>query len=124
MPIQQKDGPFTVKFLSAADKTLAVDAAARAKITVQDWIALAIRSTVASERESVHDEHGEILAPERRGSSALTILDPMPPMSIEDIGRAIEIGQTIAKLRGQDLKPNSKLLINAQRAVSRRLESQ
>jgi hypothetical protein len=118
---QFEDGPWAVKLVAGSDKKLAFDAAKRRRITIGDWLGEAIRAYVASERD---DERFDIMAPgQTRGQTAggVALLEQPPPLSIEDVGRAVEIAKEIARLRGKQLPPNAKLLVGAQRVLMRRL---
>jgi hypothetical protein len=112
------DGPFAVKFMLAHHKRLLAAARKRTHQTAGEWLGEAIEEKVQREREP---NALTVLPPERPGRSDIAVLDPLPPLSIDEVGRAVEIAQAIAKLRGRPLPPNAKVLIGAQRVLTRRL---
>jgi hypothetical protein len=114
-----EDGPWAQKFMQGSDKKLAFDAARRAGRTIGEWLGEAIREKVAAEREDIT---GEVLAPDGSSDGALIRLPHHgEPLSIADIGQAVDVAKKIAELRGKPLAPNSAVLIEAQRALRRRL---
>lgn len=81
-----------------------MDAAQRRDVSLGEWLAEAIRAYVAAEREPV----GEVLAP----------LPALPPLSLEDIARAVEIAARIKEIRG---KPPVRILGRVTRLLNARL---
>ncbi len=68
------------------------------------WLSEAIRAHLAAEREPM----GEVLAPSRA----------LPPLSLEDIARAVEIAGRIAEIRG---RPPVRMLGRITRLLGDRL---
>jgi hypothetical protein len=110
-----EDGPWAIKLISGAARQMAVDAAKRQRRTVGEWLAEAIRAHVESERES---RDYDLFPPGQ--ALATTAASPLPPLSVHDIGEAIDIASRIAALQGRD-KPPQRLLAAAQRALRNRI---
>ena len=99
------DGPWTIRNMPGPDRDAAVAAARRAGVTVATWLAQAIRAHVGAEREPI----GEVM------TTGAMVLHQSPPLSLEDLARAVEIAARIGEIRGREPR---KLLA----AVTRRLE--
>lgn len=97
-------GRWTVRDVPEPDRAAAVDAAKRRDVSLGVWLSEAIRAYVAAEREPV----GEVLAPQRA----------LPPLSLEDIARAVEIAARIKEIRG---KPPMRILGRVTRLLADRL---
>lgn len=97
-------GRWTVRDVPEPDRAAAVDAAKRRDVSLGEWLAEAIRAYIAAEREPV----GEVLAP----------LPALPPLSLEDIARAVEIAARIKEIRG---KPPARILGRVTRLLADRL---
>lgn len=113
--IAPEDGPWSFKRFPPMERDMAIKAAKRAKKTVPDYVAEAIRAHIDSERA---ESSGFDLFPP--GQEVATIESHSPaPLSVHDIGEAIAIMRTIAELRGKAIPPRA--LASAQRALMRRL---
>jgi len=102
-----------VRSVRRSDVALMADAARRADKGQGEWLGEAIRAYVAAER--AEGLHGEVLAP----GALPVMLAAQPALSIEEIGRAVEIAVRIAELRGRP--PQARVLHRAQRLLSARL---
>jgi len=103
-----------VRSVRRSDVALMADAARRAEKGQGEWLGEAIRAYVAAERAD--GLHGEVLAP---GALPVMLAAPLPALSIEEIGRAVEIAARIAELRGRPTQ--TRVLVRAQRLLSARL---
>lgn len=102
--------------MATADSAAAVQAAINAKRSTADWLGEAIREKLAREREP---HEGEVI---EAGRTVPALIDhaALPPLSIEDIGRAVEIAEKIATLRGRP-RPRQRTLVRAGLLLEARL---
>jgi hypothetical protein len=110
------DGPWTISPMSGSDRALATAAARRAGLTIGEWLGEAIRAKVAAEREANAMPAGEIMPPQ---GQRLMVVEPQPepPLSIAELGQALALAEKVAELRGQPIRPRSRVLIEINRRM-------
>lgn len=109
----QRDGPFTVKFLQGSDKALILDAAARAKLNIGEWVALAAREKVMREREP-----GSTSGMTASGQDEVPI--PVLPDSHE-LSVAYALLKQIAADEGKPVTPRNRIKAAVKRGLRARL---
>lgn len=122
-----RDGPWAQKKMAGSDKKLATEAAERAHMTLPQWLALAIREKVARERGALGLAHeGEVLPPDASpgaaSRSALTLIETPPPLSMNEVGLAIEYAFRLMQVRGLKHPPKA-ITAAAQRVIEARLKA-
>ena len=106
--------PWTIKAVSTATRNKAIVAARKEGLTVGQWLERRINQWEA--------DGGPVTVatlPVRAVASG----QPASP-SLDEIGQAVRLAAEIAGLRGLTLKPNSKLLVAAQRLLTQRIAGQ
>lgn len=110
-----EDGPWAIKLMAGVDRQAALDAAKRARVPVGEWLGRAIRAYIDSER--AESSGYDVFSPGQQ----LALSAPHVPLTVGEIGQAVEIANRIADLRGAPLKPRSRLLTAASRALAEHL---
>jgi hypothetical protein len=124
---------WAIRGMDHGDREAAIAASRRMGMTLAVWLGLAIREKLAREREQSETLQGEVVnlfdtseAPvagepreEYHVDHRLMLLEPLSPPTIEDIGRALEIAEKLASLRGHRVSP--RITGQAERALLRRL---
>jgi hypothetical protein len=117
---------WVVRNVDEADRHAAVAAAERADMTTAEWLGLAIREKLAREHtplgegEIVTDDEADDHAPADR---RLVLLEPMTPISIEDIGRVVAIAEKLAALAGGKARISRRIAAQVTRLLLARLTS-
>jgi hypothetical protein len=75
--------PWSIKLMAIEDRNAALAAAKRSKVSVGEWLALAIRTRIEFER-------GEHLP--------AVVAPPGPPATLDEIGRMIEMAKMLAEV--------------------------
>lgn len=118
------DDRWTIRGIPEADRKAASLAAGRADVTIADWMARAIRAYVAAEAAEQRAVAAEIFAPGRHQGPALyngvSDTESDKPTKLDDIARALQLGQMIARLRNRR-GCSRALLREAQAALVREL---
>jgi hypothetical protein len=116
---------WVVRNVDEADRHAAVAAAERADMTTAEWLGLAIREKLAREHtplgegEIVTDDEDDHASADRR----LVLLEPMTPISIEDIGRVVAIAEKLAALAGGKARISRRIAAQVTRLLLARLTS-
>jgi hypothetical protein len=106
---------WTIRSMPVRLSKAAAEAAARADRTVAEWVGEAVEARLASEREPFL---GEIVAPGSNGGGDLVPSVGGVTLSPEQIVAYLEAYKRVMEMRGQELKPNSRVLLGAQRMLS------
>jgi hypothetical protein len=94
------DAPWTIKSIAKLDSQAAVSAAKRQRLTVGEWVGMAIRRQIEAERAEAEPQMGEVIPP---GGQGLTVM-PHHAMGLSDLAVAVELVERITRLR-PDGKP-------------------
>ena len=112
----REDGPWGFKRFPIMERDMAIKAAKRAKMTISDWVAEAIRAHVESERD---ESRGLAVFPP--SASEVVPYQGQAPLNVCDIGQAVQIAERIATLRGRPVPV--RLLSGAMRALAERIKA-
>ena len=107
-------GRWTVRGVEKREITMAMRAAKRRKCGVGEWLSEAIRAHVATERKPAKGV--EVLPP--ASSPGALVRHTLPPLSLDDIARAVEIAERIKAIQGRAPR---RLLTMATRLLADRL---
>lgn len=114
-----EDGPWAIKLMPGRERQMALDAAKRAKLPMGEWLARAIRREVEAERAAENGTGYDVLAPARGDGRGIKTVDPLQPLSLDELGQAVEIAKAIAELSGK--KPARHLLTAMRHVLAERL---
>lgn len=115
----EEDPPWAFKRFPMMEREMAIKAARRRKMTVPDYVAEAIRAHIESER----DETGvfDVFPPGREIATTNGHAPETPPLTVEQIGEAVDIMFKIAERTGQKLTARNPLLKSVRSALAVRM---
>lgn len=118
-----EDGPWAQKWMDGSDKKAAFEAAWRGKKTMTVWLGEAIRAKVAEERTLravPPGATGVVTLDAHDGANGTRLLEPIM-LTADEIARCVQVYEQILEKRGKTLRPNARVLVEAERTIRAKL---